>query len=117
MLSQIGNALMDDETDQTGMIDYAWDHAVISDRVYHDVKNNCNFREVNVTNACNRSLDEYFAVYDIIDMYSLYSLVCVDSNSTMASSRSSYFIEGASPKILSRHVSSSFILASLLVHL
>ncbi|GJU17886.1 serine carboxypeptidase-like protein 34 [Tanacetum coccineum] len=28
----IGNALLDDETDQTGMIDYAWDHAVISDR-------------------------------------------------------------------------------------
>ncbi|CAO2198950.1 unnamed protein product [Urochloa humidicola] len=29
----IGNALLDDETDQTGMIDYAWDHAIISDRV------------------------------------------------------------------------------------
>ncbi|KAG6489772.1 serine carboxypeptidase-like 34 [Zingiber officinale] len=99
----IGNALMDDETDQTGMIDYAWDHAVISDRVYHDVKNNCNFSKENVTDACSSSLDEYFAVYDIIDMYSLYSPVCVDSNSTMASNRRSYFVEGASPKILSRH--------------
>ncbi|KAG6489763.1 hypothetical protein ZIOFF_051042 [Zingiber officinale] len=99
----IGNALMDDETDQTGMIDYAWDHAVISDRVYHDVKNNCNFSKENVTDACSSSLDEYFAVYNIIDMYSLYSLECVDSNSTMASNRRSYFVEGASPKILSRH--------------
>ncbi|KAG6489766.1 hypothetical protein ZIOFF_051045 [Zingiber officinale] len=99
----IGNALMDDETDQTGMIDYAWDHVVISDRVYHDVKNNCNFSKENVTDACSSSLDEYFAVYNIIDMYSLYSLECVDSNSTMASNRRSYFVEGASPKILSRH--------------
>ncbi|KAG6489765.1 hypothetical protein ZIOFF_051044 [Zingiber officinale] len=99
----IGNALMDDETDQTGMIDYAWDHAVISDRVYHDVKNNCNFSKENVTDACSSSLDEFFAVYNIIDMYSLYSLECVDSNSTMASNRRSYFVEGASPKILSRH--------------
>ncbi|KAL2509768.1 Serine carboxypeptidase-like 34 [Forsythia ovata] len=30
----IGNALLDDEMDQTGMIDYAWDHAVISDHLY-----------------------------------------------------------------------------------
>ncbi|CAK7322811.1 unnamed protein product [Dovyalis caffra] len=40
---RIGNALLDDETDQKGMIDYAWDHAVISDRLYHDIKHKCSF--------------------------------------------------------------------------
>ncbi|WOK98884.1 putative sphingolipid transporter [Canna indica] len=99
----IGNALMDDETDQNGMVDYAWDHAVISDRVYHDVKKNCNFSEENVTAACNDAMDKYFEVYDIIDMYSLYTPVCVDSNTSMASTRRSYFIEGAAPKLFSKH--------------
>ncbi|KAF5771636.1 putative carboxypeptidase D [Helianthus annuus] len=78
----IGNALLDDETDQTGMIDYAWDHAVISDRVYHDVHTKCNFSNPKSSNACDTALSEYFQVYKIIDMYSLYVPSCVDDNST-----------------------------------
>ena len=59
---------MDDDTDQTGMADYAWDHAVFSDQVYHSIKKNCNFSDEPVTKSCNDALDQYFAVYDIIDM-------------------------------------------------
>lgn len=40
---QIGNALLDDETDTTGMIDYAWGHALISDVLYKSIKPNCDF--------------------------------------------------------------------------
>ncbi|XP_073001159.1 serine carboxypeptidase-like 34 isoform X1 [Typha latifolia] len=97
----IGNALMDDDTDQTGMIEYAWDHAVISDQVYHDVQKNCNFTEGEVTDACYNALDEYFAVYDIIDMYSLYTPDCIKNTST-ASKRRSFWIEGAAPKLFSK---------------
>ncbi|KAL8224274.1 hypothetical protein R6Q57_019749 [Mikania cordata] len=80
----IGNALLDDATDQTGMIDYAWDHAVLSDRVYNDVKAKCNFSNPKSSNACDAALNKYFDVYKIIDMYSLYAPSCVDakSNST-----------------------------------
>ncbi|KAF5939517.1 hypothetical protein HYC85_023776 [Camellia sinensis] len=72
----VGNALLDDETDQRGMIDYAWDHAVISDRLYADVKSKCNFSDPNLPNDCHNSLNKYFDVYKIIDMYSLYSPTC-----------------------------------------
>lgn len=92
---------MDDDTDQTGMIDYAWDHAVISDRVYHNIKSNCNFSIEPATEACNNALREYFAVYHIIDMYSLYAPVCTSITST----RKSFQIEGAAPKLFSRYVS------------
>ncbi|KAH9608505.1 hypothetical protein KSS87_016488 [Heliosperma pusillum] len=78
----IGNALLDDDTDQTGMIDYAWDHAVISDKVYNDVKSKCNFSSTNQTEACKNALNEYFAVYDLIDMYSLYTPSCVQNSTT-----------------------------------
>ncbi|PNT69112.1 hypothetical protein BRADI_3g49590v3 [Brachypodium distachyon] len=96
----IGNALMDDETDQTGMVQYAWDHAVISDRVYADVKAHCDFSLENVTDACDTALDDYFAVYQLIDMYSLYTPVC-----TVAGSSSSPFtgLRGAAPKIFSKY--------------
>ncbi|KAJ3680274.1 hypothetical protein LUZ60_016552 [Juncus effusus] len=91
----IGNALMDDETDQTGMIEYAWDHAVISDELYYSIKINCNFSQETMSAACNNSMNEYFAVYDIIDMYSLYTPTCV-TNSTVNTNRlRPHWIKGA----------------------
>jgi len=103
----VGNALMDDETDQTGMIDYAWDHAVISDRVYADVKARCNFSMANVTDACNAALQEYFAVYHLIDMYSLYTPVCTDGSGSPAAARCGHrkvAVHGAAPGIFSKYV-------------
>jgi len=95
---------MDDDTDQTGMVDYAWDHAVISDQVYYNIKKTCNFSDEPVTKACSDALDQYFAVYDIIDMYSLYVPVCVSKN-TSSSSRRRYPIKGVAPKLFSKYVS------------
>jgi serine carboxypeptidase-like clade II len=100
----VGNALMDDETDQTGMIDYAWDHAVISDRVYGDVKARCDFGMANVTDACDAALQEYFAVYRLIDMYSLYTPVCTDPASSSAPYARKVAVHGAAPGIFSRYV-------------
>ncbi|GER39219.1 uracil dna glycosylase [Striga asiatica] len=76
----IGNAVLDDETDQKGLIEYAWDHAVISDSLYDEIKRECNFNSLNLTVQCNDGLDKYFEVYDIIDMYSLYTPVCADDD-------------------------------------
>lgn len=76
----VGNALMDDETDQKGMIDYAWDHAVISDHLYHSIKRVCNFSLKHPGDDCDDLLNQYFAVYKILDMYSLYAPKCVNSN-------------------------------------
>ncbi|KVI05276.1 Peptidase S10, serine carboxypeptidase [Cynara cardunculus var. scolymus] len=96
----IGNALLDDETDQTGMIDYAWDHAVISDRVLSDIKAKCNFSVAKPSNSCDEALSGYFQVYRIIDMYSLYTPSCVDadSNSTRPHMRGH-----VSPRIFSKN--------------
>lgn len=103
-LPQIGNALLDDETDQKGMIDYAWDHAVISDRVYNDVKQKCNFSESHPSKDCKHALSKYFEVYKIIDMYSLYSPRCVNSN--FSTIRERQVIRGdVAPQLFSKFVS------------
>ncbi|KAL1807539.1 hypothetical protein ACET3Z_024529 [Daucus carota] len=98
----IGNALMDDETDQKGMIDYAWDHAVISDHLYDELKLECNFSERNQTDACGDALDKYYNVYKIIDMYSLYTPSCFDNNGTSIS-RQLPKIHGIAPHLFSKH--------------
>ncbi|KAF2322614.1 hypothetical protein GH714_023174 [Hevea brasiliensis] len=40
----IGNAVIHDETDLSGIVDYAWSHAIISDHLYHNVKE-CAFKQ------------------------------------------------------------------------
>ncbi|XP_028080289.1 serine carboxypeptidase-like 34 [Camellia sinensis] len=97
---QIGNALLDDETDQKGMIDYAWDHAVISDRVYADVKSKCDFSDPNTSNDCGVALNEFFVAYNDIDMYSLYTPLCVDS--TSSTTRKTPMIQGIDPQLFSK---------------
>ncbi|KAF8407431.1 hypothetical protein HHK36_006564 [Tetracentron sinense] len=72
----IGNALMDYDTDFRGMIDYAWGHAVISDKVHHAIMINCDFSKLNQTTECLNAFNEYNAVYSIINMYSLYTPRC-----------------------------------------
>lgn len=98
---------MDDETDQRGMIDYAWDHAVISDHLYKEIKSKCNFSQENLSADCNTALSHYFDVYSIIDMYSLYSPICVNSNftATAATHRNHPVVRGAAPQLFSKLVS------------
>nr|XP_010907374.1 serine carboxypeptidase-like 34 [Elaeis guineensis] len=72
----IGNALLDFETDLKGMVDYAWGHAVISDEVYRNIIKSCNFSAATFSQECNNAFLQYYAVYDIIDMYSLYTPLC-----------------------------------------
>ncbi|KAK1322581.1 Serine carboxypeptidase-like 34 [Acorus calamus] len=78
----IGNAVLDDETFQTGVIDYAWDHAIISDGLRNDIKKYCNFSNEEQTRRCHTSMNEFYAVYDIINMYNIYAPTCVDHIST-----------------------------------
>ncbi|EXC33986.1 Serine carboxypeptidase-like 34 [Morus notabilis] len=72
----IGNALLDYNTDQNGMIDYAWDHAVLSDGAYKAIKSKCNFAILNFTAECIEALSEYYNLFSLIDVYSLYTPTC-----------------------------------------
>lgn len=103
--------MLHDETDQRGMIEYAWHHAVISDEVYNAIKRWCNFSESDPSDACGHWLDEYFSVYDLIDMYSLYAPTCIEGSST---SRSRRKIKGAAPKFMSKFVCLSSLFFFLL---
>ncbi|XP_020202864.1 serine carboxypeptidase-like 34 [Cajanus cajan] len=72
----IGNAALDDETDQQGLVDYAWSHAVISDGLYDNITTKCNFRHENLTDDCDVEMGKLFDAYENIDIYSLYTPAC-----------------------------------------
>ncbi|KAK4743024.1 hypothetical protein SAY87_001025 [Trapa incisa] len=101
----VGNAVLDDDTDQRGMVEYAWDHAVMSDELYAEIKLQCNFSKQNQSSRCNEALTEYFDIYKIIDMYSLYSPICISnkSNST-GRPRQLPLVRGSVPSMFSKFV-------------
>uniref|UniRef100_A0A0D3HG60 Carboxypeptidase n=1 Tax=Oryza barthii TaxID=65489 RepID=A0A0D3HG60_9ORYZ len=72
----IGNAYMDGDTDLLGIVDSAWHHALISDKLYSDFQKFCNFSLVDLSKECNAAIDQFNALYSIIDIYSLYTPRC-----------------------------------------
>lgn len=72
----IGNAYMDRDTDTWGVVDSAWHHAIISDKLYSDVRKNCDFSLVDLSPECNADINQFLGLYKIIDIYSLYTDRC-----------------------------------------
>uniref|UniRef100_A0ACD5TIU0 Uncharacterized protein n=1 Tax=Avena sativa TaxID=4498 RepID=A0ACD5TIU0_AVESA len=72
----IGNAYMDGDTDLQGIVDSAWHHAIISDTLYSSFLKSCNFSMEILSQECDAALDEFNALYYLIDIYSLYTPYC-----------------------------------------
>lgn len=92
---KIGNAAIDEESDDRGMVDYAWDHAVISDELYASITNNCRFDAGQSSDfsssspnptaaACDSAMSEFYEAFNDIDIYSLYTPFCTASSSSSA---------------------------------
>ncbi|CAN8311970.1 unnamed protein product [Cochlearia groenlandica] len=84
----LGNPETSDADDWRGWVDYAWSHAVISDETHRTISRTCNFSSDNTwtDDECSQSVAEVQKQYDEIDIYSLYTSVCIGD-----SARASYF--------------------------
>ncbi|XP_051144775.1 serine carboxypeptidase-like 40 [Andrographis paniculata] len=80
----IGNGVMNDETDQRGMYEYFGSHALSADETIDTIMKYCNFSpdEEPQSNKCLNALYETFKNIDSIDIYSIYSPTCSNSNLT-----------------------------------
>ncbi|GJV28185.1 serine carboxypeptidase II-3-like protein, partial [Tanacetum coccineum] len=80
----LGNALVDEETENTGMYDYFWTHAIISDEIHKGIVSNCNFSEAGtITDACLDYQLQAIAARSNIYSYDIYAPLCSPfSNST-----------------------------------
>ena len=80
---QLGNPETCDAEDWKGLVDYAWSHAVISDETHKIIKESCDFYSNDTwsNEACSQAVDEVLKQYKEIDIYSLYTSICI-GNST-----------------------------------
>lgn len=76
----IGNALVDDLLDMKGLVDFAWSHAIVSDSFYHNVSQACDFAMTKWSNECSVLLSSLFQQYRPINIYDIFSDVCVQSS-------------------------------------
>lgn len=81
---QIGNAVINDETDQRGMYDFLASHALISDDSANTIQKYCDFSSnaTNQTDKCDNATDEAEKDIYYIDIYNIYAPNCVSSNLT-----------------------------------
>nr|XP_043630748.1 serine carboxypeptidase 1-like [Erigeron canadensis] len=80
----LGNAYVDDETENTGMFDYFWTHAIISDEIHSGIISNCNFSEnATITDKCDDYVGQAYGAKSNIYFYDIYAPLCSPfSNST-----------------------------------
>ncbi|KAG6713673.1 hypothetical protein I3842_05G165000 [Carya illinoinensis] len=99
----IGNAAINDPTDVSGMFEYAWSHAIISDQLYNNILKECNFgQSENQTRNCGDYIRGFIEEYSEIDIYNIYTPVCL-SNSLQRGISSSKFGVAPPASLLSRH--------------
>lgn len=107
-MSQIGNAVLNDETDQLGMVEYAWSHAIISDELHSAVTRECDsFKEEadggKPGKGCSSAVRAFMGAFDDIDIYSIYTPTCLSpSASASTAPRPSRLV--AAPRLFSQHV-------------
>ena len=100
-MMQVGNGVLDFYYDNVGLIEYWWDHALISDSTYNSLHVHCDFHTQNVSDMCNQLLENAFDKEMVdIDLYSIYTPACKKTSQSrrLASRRSknnpvSYLIE------------------------
>ncbi|KAF4356214.1 hypothetical protein G4B88_002826 [Cannabis sativa] len=75
----LGNPETSDAEDWKGLVDYAWSHAVISDETHKIIKEKCDFNSNKTwdNEDCTNGVDEVLKQYKEIDIYSLYTPLCI----------------------------------------
>ncbi|KAJ6367677.1 hypothetical protein OIU78_000272 [Salix suchowensis] len=80
----LGNPETSDAEDWRGLVDYAWSHAVISDETLKIIRGSCNFDSNDTwsNDNCTEAVDELIKQYKEIDIFSLYTSVCIGDSAS-----------------------------------
>jgi serine carboxypeptidase-like clade 2 len=74
---QLGNPLIDDYHDNVGTHEFWWNHGLISDSTYKDLKKFCpNSTFLFPKSECNSALKRAYSEFGDINPYSIYSSPC-----------------------------------------
>ncbi|XP_073117390.1 serine carboxypeptidase II-3 [Elaeis guineensis] len=93
----IGNGVINDETDEKGMFDYFWTHALISDETIDAIHKYCNFspNASNEPKQCVQTVENAYELVTTLDIYNIYAPLCTSQGVTP--SPKTYSIENFDP--------------------
>ncbi|KAM0025133.1 putative carboxypeptidase D [Helianthus debilis subsp. tardiflorus] len=78
----IGNAYIDEETQETGTHDFWWYHSMISDEIHDGIVKHCNFSWKSVlSDKCNEYIDKEYELVKKLFAYEIYSPLCLNGTS------------------------------------
>lgn len=88
---QIGNSVINDETDTIGMYEYFNSHALVSDEITDEIMKYCDFSPgaINQTDECNNASEAADRSISPIDIYNIYAPLCSDTNLTQTPRKAS----------------------------
>ncbi|XP_019162575.1 PREDICTED: serine carboxypeptidase-like 31 [Ipomoea nil] len=100
----LGNPETSDAEDWKGIVDYAWSHAIISDETHSIILESCDFNSNDTwsNKDCTQAIDEVYRQYKEIDMYSLYTSVCIDSLPSSDDNSSEAVFKSSSKMVMPR---------------
>ncbi|EYU27945.1 hypothetical protein ABFS82_13G109600 [Erythranthe guttata] len=100
----LGNPETYDAEDWKGMVDYAWSHAVVSDETHKTIVQSCNFYNDDTwsNTDCTSGVEELLSQYKEIDIYSLYTSVCIFNSSSSQDKSSTLVRAKGSSKMMPR---------------
>lgn len=88
---QVGNAVTDDYYDYVGTFEFWWNHGLISDTTYQNLKQACySTSSINPTYDCVTALELASSEQGNIDPYSIYTPPCTNSSSLKINRKSHY---------------------------
>ncbi|XP_045824674.1 serine carboxypeptidase-like 40 [Trifolium pratense] len=93
----IGNAVINDDTDNQGMNDYLASHAIISDQAAHNINTFCNLSSnSNQNTECNEALSQVDKNTAFLDVYNIYAPLCNNHNLTTCPNKISVVLDPCS---------------------
>ncbi|XP_076940259.1 serine carboxypeptidase 1-like [Bidens hawaiensis] len=72
----IGNAVINENTDDQGMYDYFWTHALISDETNAGINKYCDYASGNFSSTCEHYQSQGRSVFTEIDVFNIYAPLC-----------------------------------------
>lgn len=81
---QIGNAVINDETDLKGQYDYFASHALISDETLVQIHKYCDLlpNATEQSDKCIKASNEVDIDTSVLDIYNIYASLCFNTNLT-----------------------------------
>ena len=88
---QIGNAVINDDTDEKGMYDYLATHVIISDEANSKIQKYCDFspNATKQSSQCKEGYNSASISLDSINIYNIYGPLCHNSNLTVQPKKAS----------------------------